>query len=165
MNDWDASFKELDFRPAQVAEMTGTSTELLRLWAHRYLDFRTFSVAGGTVDGHRWYSWVGVQMVQVFSEVLSDLRDANEARKALMIDPIEGFHRSPGEWFQYDYRSDADDRLLVRNLADPAGIFARASASDVRLPIRGYVYNFSDMQRRLAAAVARTVAGFDQQDP
>jgi len=149
---WDSATFGMDFKPAQVEAITGYSASLQRKWAERHFDFRgSQSVVGGE-GKHRWYSWVGVQMLTLFGDVLTDLGSATEARAALMVDPVPGLTRHSRDLFEQDWRDRprGGDIVLVRDFGAINPLFLTSSTSNLSLPSRGYVYNLSALQRRLA---------------
>lgn len=148
---WPSKLLEIDFKPSHVHVLTGYAPVLQRKWTERHLDFRQSSSVLGVdpLTDRRWFNWVGVQLVAVFGDVLTDLKSASEARAALMVDPIPNVTRTPLGIFWHDYRETKNDLLAVRDFCDETPVFCTAGIGQYSHASRAFIYNISDMQRRL----------------
>lgn len=154
--DWNELATSRYLKPAMVALLTGYPQPLQRKWAERHFDFRKVPALWNLPPlqndpADRWYSWIGVQMLALFGDVLTDLKDSAEARAALMIDPIPHLIRTPGDIFRHDFRRNGEnnDLLIVRDLAREDYFYGTCGAKNLRIGDRLYIYNLSALQRRL----------------
>ena len=155
MSDEWARLSFMRFRPAQVEQITGQSPDLQRKRIERFFDFPdAFWHTGGT---HRRYTWVGVQMIAVFGDVLSDLGSASIATAALLRESPPHLTRS--DVFEADFRDRPNgDLYLLRWFgSEDHQYFTTTNLADARRLFgdhwfgRAYIYNLSGMQRRLVA--------------
>lgn len=146
---WPDELLERDFRPAKVAHITGRTQQLRRKWEERHFDFplrdRLFGGDGET----QWYSWVGVQMIALFGQVMEDTHSSDLARAALMVDPVENFPRRGTEFFEQDWRHRDEDCYLICNLSLDKPAFFLSGPNISSPPARAYIINLSDLQREL----------------
>lgn len=157
--NWPQSLMERDFKPSMAESISGYSQALQRKWAQRYFDFRGVHNVIGSHDGGRWYSWIGIQMLTIFGDVLGDLGQAQEARAALMVDPLEGHHRDVYGLLSMDIRTRQHDLFAVRNFEHPAAMFMTAGEDLIVHSGRYYAYNLSAMQRRLHETIKQIDGG------
>lgn len=152
---WPEELRDRTFSPSQVAEVTGISTDLQRQWAKRHHDFR---LQPPSHEGRAKWFWAGVQALTVFGESLSDLRDAERAQIIAI-----GTYSDQITLYDFDYRTAADDLLIASPFegapwsgTTTARDFARMydDADHSKRPRRTYLYNLSEMQRRLASKLA-----------
>mgnify|MGYP000917400509 FL=1 len=158
---WPDEIANMRFHPSDVEKLTGVSTDMQRLWAKRYgFDFRMSSIVEG--ERPRW-NWEGIQKLVVFSDVFSDLRDAQIALRLGGLDNLADYRSA--ENYHYDHRNSVEDLLIhyefgghpAEGRTTASGFRALYDFGPAHHPGRSYLYNISSMQRRLWAARAPEV--------
>jgi len=148
--NWSTEMMVRRFAPREVAGLTGVAEDRQRLIANRYFDFRE-SIE--PINSHRRWGWEGIQALAAFQEIMTDMPNAGRA-----LDMVKGDSQSLS--YQMDLRDRDEDTLFAyyfdtpvlagAAVTTPKGIgqvFGFADA--VSRPARLYVYNLSDLQRRL----------------
>lgn len=165
MRYWPQNLSSYGFNGREVEQITGVPRATQRQWLVRYLDFRQQQfIHHGSVESGTW-SWEGVQMLALFSQVLKDLRDAAVAQQVLMLESRHGTVRDPLGIFHSDQRGEdgGGDLLIVGDLADLSRLgFGTCGAGDLASFADGtmrrlYMVNFSALQRVLFARAAAAV--------
>lgn len=157
--DWPVELFTRTFAASEVAKITGVPADRQRLLASRHIDFRV--EPEGEDAKRKVWRWTGVQAVAVFDEIAAHL-GPQVAENAL---------RSTGviEDLDFDLRNHPDgDFLIVLNLDHPhakimdgvtnAEGVAKAfgSLNTTYRPRKVYLFNLSDLQRRLAEKIGLT---------
>lgn len=163
MDSWH-SLMSRRFRPSEVEAITGHSTTMQRKWIERYFDFADGSYHLGMLDSgmrsHRRFSWVGVQLIAVFGDVLSDLSNAENAQMALRSG---GNEESVDDLWNHDLRERSEGDIFAIHFPDRPHDQRFTTTNLKYLPSiigdhwgnRAYLYNISGMQRRLVNAASK----------